>query len=240
MTNRGYFRRSLALCVFLTGVLGARTFVSGDTGSVFLLAYYDSDRMDRMRVFRWDQKTGRGAKGDLRVSATCLGAVLNISEENGLVAVTTHVTPSATCVLLFDSKLRFREELAGWLFGRVGGKLIVGGNTIHFAPTHPESFGIYDPATKKLTPIYPAEGDARRKAFAERLRKHMPSEAWCREFNNPCDPDKFTTDILQVKVNAARDAFSFDVRMSAEGMVKPVTVGYECALRSGVWVVSSR
>jgi hypothetical protein len=80
---------------------------------------------------------------------------------------------------------------------------------MHFAPTHPESLGVFDPDRQQLTPIYPDAGDAKRREFSNLLQQHFPSRSWCLEFNNPCDPKNFTNSIANVKVDAIRNAFSF-------------------------------
>jgi hypothetical protein len=233
---------------------------------VFLLAYYDYDGPDRLppliRIFRFDKATDRQSRGalrdtDIRIDPSlgeiakfpgiCLGALLHISEENGLIAIDTHINPSAGCVLLLDAGLRFKAALPGWLLGRVRNQLIVEGNMMHFAPTSPGSLGIFDPEGKQLIPIYPNADDERRREFSKLLEDHLPSQSWCQEFNNPCDPKNFTTGITNVTVEAARNAFSFEATMSAEGfgkdveaVVRPQTVRYECEFRSGKWVLTSQ
>ncbi len=188
-------------------------------GPIFLVAYYDYDGSQwlpsLMHVFRFDTTTGHASRGVLRrneisidsrfgeiskIPETCLGSALHISEENGLIAIDTHINPSVGCVLLLDSDLRFKAALPGWVLGRVANQLIIEGNMMHFAPTSPESLGVFDPVKKQFTPIYPAAGDERRRGFSKLLREHLPSRAWCLKFNNPCDPDNFTTSITDVAV----------------------------------------
>jgi hypothetical protein len=234
-------------------------------GPIFLVSYYDYDGSQWlpsvMHVFRFDTTTGRASRGVLRSAdisidsvfgeisktpETCLGSALRISEENGLIAIDTHINPSAGCVLLLDSNLRFKTALPGWVLGRLANQLIIEGNMMHFAPTSPESLGLFDPERRHLMPIYPSAGDKKRTVFSRLLREHLPSRSWCQEFNNPCDPNNFTTSITDVKVDVKRSAFSFAATMSAEGFgseveraIPPQTVRYQCVLRDGKWVLTS-
>jgi hypothetical protein len=239
------------------------SFAVSKGGSALLLAYYDYDGSTALppllHVFHFDRTNGRSKRADLRgqevppdrvmdkLPGVCLGSALSISEQDGLIAIDTHISPSAGCVLLLSPDLELKAVLPGTLFGRLGNQLIVAGNTIHFAPTHPGTLGVFDPALKQLTPIYPAAGDQRRIAFSKRLQAHLPSPAWCREFNNACDPKNFTTDIFNVKVDVPRSAFSFDAAMRPQGFGKdaetaipPQTVHYEYTFRNGTWTLTSK
>lgn len=239
------------------------SFAVSTDGSIFLLAYFDDDGSitlpPLLHVFRFDRTNGRSKRAALRgqevspdrvmdkLPGVCLGSALSISEENGLIAIDTHINPSAGCVLLLSPDLEWNAALPGSLSGRLGNRFIVAGNSIHFAPTHPGTLGVFDPAWKQLTPIYPAAGDERRIAFSKLLQAHLPSSAWCREFNNACDPENFTTDILNVKVDVPRNAFSFDAAMrpqgfgkDAEAAIPPQTVHYECTFRNGAWALTSK
>jgi len=241
------------------------SFAVSKDGPVFLLAYYDYAGPDALppliHVFRFDKTTGHASRGALRdtdiridpslgeiakIPGICLGAALSVSEENELIAIDTHINPSAGCVLLLGGDLHFKAALPGWLLGRVGNQLIIEGNMMHFAPTSPESLGIFDPERKQLIPIYPGADDAKRREFSKLLQEHLPSESWCQEFNNPCDPKNFTTGITNVKVDAVRNAFSFEATMSANGfgkdveaVVRPQRVRYECVFKNGLWVLTS-
>ena len=241
------------------------SFAVSKGGPVFLIAYYESDGKQvlppliHILKFAWrDGRVSRGAlrDTDIRIdpamgeiskfASVCLGAALNISEESGLIAIDTHINPSAGCVLLLDSNLHFKAALPGWLLGRVANQLIVEGNMMHFAPISPESLGIFDPDRNQFTAIYPAAEDARRRRFSQLLREQLPSRAWCEEFNNPCDPEHFSTGITNVKTDAPRKAFSFEATMSADGfgkdaeaVIRPQTVRYECVFRDGKWALTS-
>src|SRR5271157_654540 len=176
----------------------------------FLLAYYDDDGSGTLppvlHVIRYDVRTGNLRRADLRgaqpaetfdgfdsvmtqVSNICLGSALNISEMNGFITIDTHISPSAGCVLILDSNLKFSAGLFGWVMAKIDRDIIFQENTIHFAATNPSRLSIYNPQRKDLNQIFPEKDDAKRKQFSAELREHLPSIDWCTEHNNPCDPD---------------------------------------------------
>ncbi len=242
------------------GRLAITSYAVSTGGSIFLLAYYEDDGSGRlprrMHVFRFDRASGRSKQAVLRgrefemtavmdqLPDSCLGSAIGISEQNGLIGIDTHLSPSAGCVLFLTSDLGWKAALPGTLLARLRSEMILRGNTVHFAPTEPGSLGIFDPERMQLTPVYPTDGDAERREFSKLLKEHLPSEAWCRESNNACDPTSFTVNFLNVRTDPARNAFSFDAQMVPDGFGKDAdaairarTVHYECAQKDGRWVL---
>lgn len=242
------------------------SFAVSANNSPFLLAYYDDDGSGMLprvlHVIRYNQKYGKLRRIDLhgkdvslrgfssgsvmeQVSNECMGSALRISEKDGFITIDTHINPSAGCVLILKSDLTFHAGLWGWTLARIGGNILLEGNTIHFASTYPSSLFIYDLRQKHLIPIYPAKNDVKRQEFSAELQKHLPSDQWCRESNNPCNPENFSTDISHVTVNQRGHSFEFDAQMDPEGFgedteqaVKPKTVHYTCKRINGSWSLS--
>lgn len=240
------------------------SFAVSGSGSPFLIAYYDDDGSGLLRpllhVIRYDRETKasrqveiRGVEGSAhgfdgvmaRPSESCMGSALGISELDGLVVISTHINPSAGCALILTQDLKFRAGLWGWVVGRVDGQLIIEGDTIHFAPTHPVDLKVYDSRANRLTQIYPMSGDARREAFTHRLQQTLTTSEWCRENNNGCDPARFTTVFSKIVVDERDTSFNFDVIMSSDGfgdraeqIVGSETVSYICRFRNGSWVLT--
>lgn len=165
-----------------------------------------------------------------------------------MMAVEMSMNPSTGCAILIDERLRVVGQLDGFVAGAARGQVIVYGSTTHFAPTHPQELLMYDPATRKQVTVYPQAGDARRKAFSEKLRRVLPTQAWCMENNKGCDPNDFTTDLSDVKVDASGMSFRFQATMTAsegfgekaEQTVSDETVNYACALKQGRWLCSAQ
>jgi hypothetical protein len=176
-----------------------------------------------------------------------MGSALGISEVGGLIEISTHINPSAGCVLVLRRDLSFVAELFGWVVGTIDGNLILEENTIHFAPTHPLRLDVFDLQKRTLASVYPAARDAAREAFTAQLRQHLPSAQWCSDQNNACDPEVFSADLAHLTVDEAGRSFSFDVVMDAEGFgddketpaISPMTAHYVCSLTNGRWVLTS-
>ncbi len=243
------------------------SFAVSTNNSPFLLAYHDDDGSGRLpsvlHVIRYDEQTHELRRADLRgtdvslrgfltgsvmeqVSNECMGSALRISEKGGFITIDTHVNPSAGCVLILTSDLSFSAGLWGWTLASTEGNIILEGNMRHFASTHPATLFLYDARQKHLTPIYPTKNDVNRQQFSAELQKHLPSNQWCRETNNSCDPEDFSTDISHVTVGEQGQSFEFDAQMypenfgeDAERAVKPKTVHYTCKRTAGNWSLSS-
>lgn len=121
------------------------SFAVSKPGPVFLVAYHDDAGTQQLdpfiHVFRFDKKTGHASRVVLKstetpidpagsgLSSNCMGSALSVFEDSGLIEISTHINPSAGCVLLLDSDLHFKAALPGWVLGRVGNQLIRPGNS---------------------------------------------------------------------------------------------------------------
>lgn len=109
----------------------------------FLIAYYDDDGTGTLpavlHVFRYDARIRALSRTDLRgegvasagrgglmryLSDTCMGSALAVSERNGFVTIQTHINPSAGCVLILTSDLKWTAGLWGWVLAPVGKMLL--------------------------------------------------------------------------------------------------------------------
>jgi hypothetical protein len=226
----------------------------------FLIAYYDDDRSGILKsplhVLRYAANDGysradlAGVDGPLlpvmrEVNSDCLGSALHNRQIAASILIDTHITPSAGCVLALSSELRFKTGLEGWTLDTVGCLVIVHGNEVHFADTHPSTVAIYDLESGRFEEIYPPKEDRWRDRFTAALRTRLPSEAWCRRENKSCDPTRFTSDVSNLEVDRASQGFSFTVNMVPEGFgdkaeseIAPVTVRYKFWLQHGRWIHS--
>ena len=123
------------LAVRIQAIDGTRTFTLLDSQPcrllLILLAYYDDDGSQALppliHVVRFEGQVSLGSVRDTDIRTDpsmgeiwCLGSALSISEEDGLVAIDTHLGPSAECVQLLSSDLYFKAALPGRLLARLG------------------------------------------------------------------------------------------------------------------------
>lgn len=226
--------------------------MAGRDGAKVLVAYSlpedDGAETAFFHLLRYDPAKAGLEQVKVEPDGECGDRFWGMKPVAGMIALEMSMNPSAGCEILIDEKLRVVDQLDGMIAGAARGQVIVYGNTIHFAPTHPQELVVYDPVTRKQVTVYPQAGDARRKAFTEKLRRVMPPEAWCMENNKGCDPKEFTTELSDVKVNASGASFRFQATMTAsEGFgekaeqdVKDETVAYVCSWKQGKWVCSEQ
>jgi hypothetical protein len=179
-----------------------------------------------------------------------MGSAMGISERDGVIAIDTHINPSAGCVLILNRDLSFSAGLWGWVLGSINGQLIVQEDMVHFAPTHSARLFVYDPHRKKATHIYPPENDPARQEFSAALRRFLPSDEWCKQANHACDPETFNTDVDHFAIDQRANEFSFDAVMDAEGFddksgdgaeetIPSRTIHYVCRFRNGEWLLAA-
>ncbi len=218
----------------------------------FLLAYYTDDGSGSLHaplhVIRYDSRSHALRRTDLgettALSGGCLGSVLTIGEQHGVIHIETHVTPSAVCLLLLSPQLAPRKTLSGGLLGMVGPNyVIVQWGEIHFAAVHPMRIAVYGLRRDRLTEVYPPAQDTYRQQFSRALQSHMPSQDWCRTGDTPCDPRNFDAEVIgAVAVNESAKVFGFVARFDAGGFgqeaarqVQPLAVAYVYRLHGGRW-----
>jgi hypothetical protein len=214
--------------------------------SPFLLAYRLRDDqhnlLDVFTVVRFDRPTNKLLRARFPSGDTndfCTGNDLESIEDTGdIIMVSTHINPSAGCEILFNPDLTFHDELYGWNMGSLDGKIIYSPSMVHFAAIHAGGLALYDPRTKKSTPIYPLANDPNRRQFSAQLKQHLPTPTYCRANNLPCDPSDFNADPDRVTMNPSIHSFTFTVTLSPEGFgpraessVHPRTDNYICNLQ---------
>lgn len=228
-----------------------KQWMSGREGAKVLLAYSlpedDGAETTFFHLLRYDPAKPGLEHVRVEPEEECGDQFWQMEPVSGMMALEMSLNPSAGCAILIDERLRVVDQIAGLVAGAAHGQVILYGNMVHFAPTHPQELWIYDPATRKQLTVYPQAGDARRKAFSERLRRVLPPQKWCRENNAACDPKDFTTELSGVTVDPSEMRFRFRATMTAsegfgakaEQMVKDETLTYVCLWKQGKWVCAA-
>lgn len=178
--------------------------------SRFLIAYYVYDPSERLnppmfldlydrRTRQWTSRSIESATANWNgIDVDCLGSVLGIKAFSDFVLLDTHLSPSAGCVLILSSDLKLRGSLCGWVLGKFGeNEVIYERSQVHFAAVHPAEVAIYDLRGKRDETIFPPKTPtAIRQARIEQLREfYKTHEKWCRENNDPCDPEQFDSEL---------------------------------------------
>jgi hypothetical protein len=189
--------------------------VSSDGGSsdgpVYLLAFPtvtpENDLRTPFHVFRYDRTKGaiqhRAITKELQ-DDVCVSSVNSVEQDGAFLLVSTHVSPSASCLLVLDDALALRTKLYGWKRAEVRpGDLVLEESQIHFAEVHPARLQHSDLATGEVHEIYPAKGDVLRAEFSRKLSDHMPPQEWCREHNRSCDSHHFDEHIGEINSDGA-------------------------------------
>lgn len=173
----------------------------------------------------------------------CLGSALDIREYRDTIFIDTHDNPSAGCVIVLSSRLRFQAALSGWLLAVIGSDYaIVRRSEVHFMSIHPMHIEVFALKRNQSTEIYPYHDDPQRRQFSQ-LLKPLISEKWCLDYNAPCDPEDFDTDLAgKVIVNEAEKLFGLQARFDAAGFgpasakqLPPRTIAYLFRERDGQW-----
>ena len=230
------------------------------TGNPFLLAYYDysgtSALSGPLHLIRYDRShplLTRTAVSKLdaafsdfpsEIRNDCLGSVLKISEKYGRIYVDTHINPSAGCVLVFSLHLSLKAALSGALTAALDPTYaILEMNEVHFTSVSPLRLKVVDFERRSTNQIYPPDPDPFRNEYAQRIRAHMPSKAWCAQTNSQCDPLNFDCELDRpVAVNAASKSFAFIAHFDSGGFgadaarsVPPERVAYVYRLENRLW-----
>lgn len=226
--------------------------ISGRDGAKVLLAYSlpedDGAQTQFFHLLRYDPAKPGLEQVKVEPDGECGDRFEQMEPVAGMMALEMSLNPSAGCAILIDERLRVTDQLDGMVAGAAHGQMIVYGNTVHWSSTHPEELRVYDSATKKQVTVYPQAGDARRRAFSEKLRRVLPPQKWCMENDAPCDPKDFTTELSDVKVDESGMSFRFTATMTAsegfgekaEQRVSDETLTYLCSLKQGKWVCAAQ
>jgi hypothetical protein len=146
------------------------------------------------RIVRYDSRNRQVIRSELHANEedNCCGSPLGIDFTQDYLLISFHDNPSASTVLVTDSRLRLIGVLYGFDFHEVAPNQVVFiENMVHFAAQHPERLRLLDLRGGYTQELYPLKGDSLRAAFARTNQHHLPTQAACRQANDPCDPDTF-------------------------------------------------
>ena len=186
-----------------------------NTPEVFAVAFYWDDVVQRDRhlpsefdilllekaAARWTRATlsaDRLPRTAAMPNLPLWGSIVGVTHTPRHLLVEAHVSPSAAATLVLTRSLEPKAVFYGWpLFGLQGGAVAYYRSQVHFAPTHPFELCVFDPDSGADRLVYTvAPNDAPRRAFVEQMRAayRAAGEAWCRNHNHHCEPERFDSD----------------------------------------------
>ena len=132
--------------------------------------------------------------------------------------------------------------LPGWIRATLpDGRILFEHNEVHFAPTHPASLWLFDPASVTSHAFYPTSPEQPvRRAYVERVRGIYArlGEDWMRTHNHHGDPERFDSRIDDPIVTSADGgAVAFVTRFGSTETRADATPALDvvvlCGLRAG-------
>jgi hypothetical protein len=187
-------------------------------------------------VVKYDKKRGVLLKSKLQTDKTevCFGPFTGMLHVGEFTLVSTHISPSAGCLLVLDDQMAQKATLYGFSPRPVApNRVVLIEDMIHFSPVHPERLQLADLKLGTTFELYPSKGDAMRARLASENATHMPTRAICMKMNDPCDPHLFDEEILAI-ATGPEDRFALIVKQSASHVTvpeeSPVTVASQSVL----------
>lgn len=191
---------------------------------VLLIAYYLADGSGRLHeplfISRFDKvahkwRNAQIPRQDARLDAVdCLGSVTQLHSPARDYYVGTHLSPSAGCTIVLSPELVVRKVLYGWFLSAFNdGTIVYHNSQVHFAPTHYGEVSMYDPERDTTVKIYPMKPYKRiRREHINKVRAVYSNDAWCRNRNHHCDPERFDNHLAsKVEISDATGALAFVV-----------------------------
>lgn len=226
-----------------------------DDADLFMVAYYVDDGSGKLQpplhVGRYTKRDSRWIEGAIsreqamlpESQIDCLGSAEDIHRLSDVYLIDTHLTPSAGCIIVVSSKLKFENVLDGWYLGGLAPRIVVFQQSqVHFAPTHPLVVRMYDLDLEKIKPgvqsrvpdatLFPLAQDDIRRQYVERLQHLVGDSTWCNVHNSHCDPEQFEGELVSTSgpsgkllvTSDANRAIAFAVAYSPVGIVPEETI----------------
>lgn len=144
------------------------------------------------------------------------GGVTRLTRAGGLLAVTVHLSPSASDTLLIrKADLSRVRRLEGWPVQILpSGVIVFQRSMVHFAPAHPGELAVYDPAADLQSALFPLPDDPRRTDFIERQRSAFSSVPTA-DRPSDWDPTWFDVSYDLIAYDSATDTLRFRVAFQA-------------------------
>jgi hypothetical protein len=132
-----------------------------DDSDWFAIAYYryenSSALPNLLRVRVYDKRIKRWRSAELEGE---WGSMLHIRRAKQWWYLTGHSSPSTAPTLVLSADLRLIRELKGWpMLVLPDARLVYHNDMVHFAPAHPGSLSLYNPATGRNVRLFPSKPD---------------------------------------------------------------------------------
>jgi hypothetical protein len=196
-----------------------------DDANQYMIAYYLDDGTNELNpslfIDRYDRKRAEWKSASFPDAHTnsaqpddnCYGSVLRVGTLGSRFFLDTHINPSAGCLLILSEDMKLQASLYGWMLSHVGEDAVIYHKSeIHFAPVHPAEIALYDLRTRRDMTLFPRKPDSaiRRARTAQLAQFYKANKEWCKENDDPCDPENFDSALQgEVATNEAEAAVAF-------------------------------
>lgn len=204
---------------------GITSWAELDDANQYVITYYLDDGTNELNaplfVDRYDRKRAEWKSASFPDAHTnsaqpddnCYGSILRVAALGSRLFLDIHINPSAGCLMVLSPDLKLEASLYGWLLGQLGADLLVYHRSqIHFAPVHPAEIALYDLRTRRDVTLFPRKPDSaiRRARTAQLAEFYKANKEWCKENDDPCDPENFDSALQgEVTTNEAEAAVAF-------------------------------
>ena len=189
-------------------------------------------------VLKYDKKSGVLHRSKLQIDKTdiCFGAFTNLLQTANFTLVSTHISPSAECILVLDGRLMQKTTLYGFGPTQVApDQVLLIEDMIHFSPVHPERLQLANLKQGTTMELYPPQQDAMRAKLAKENAAHMPTRDICMKMNDPCDAHLFDEEILSIATGTG-GRFALIVNQSASHATAPEEPPSTFASQSALYI----
>lgn len=189
----------------------------------YLIAYYwnlpSGMLEDPLRLLSFNPQTEEWKSAQLMLGgdqighSECVGSVLGVHALPTAFLLDTHINPSAGCLLILDRNLAFQNAPYGWyVLALDDTQIVFQRSEVHFAAVHPTELALFDLKTNRETPLFSRKPFQRVRAeYTAKLGDfYRTHQEWCKENNDPCDPESVDSTLDgQVVVNQREHALAF-------------------------------
>ncbi len=179
--------------------------------TLWLVYYLFDERPESLYLLKYDKNLQTWSYQAIN---GYLGQFMDIRATKNFYLIRAHINPSAGSTVIVPQDMASYHILTGFIGEVYDDNLIIyHPNQIHFAPTHPNEIGIYNPFTQEIKTILPRKPNPR--LWSEYVNKmgevyeQLIADEWCVRNNHHCKPEWFTRYFGNITVNSTSDSLIF-------------------------------